>query len=397
MTNLLSLPMTQNKRKNKELYMSANPLETIVFIQLPETFSLGGTSFALNPSIPLPVQQNTSDVSKFNVSNLTWEMILAGVLTILAYDTHNEHLAYYRRLLTETRPNIKAELTEAAILKARNENYEIADEIFCALRGLDPDDMTTVLNSALFYDERAESYRKSGLHEDADACDETAGRFYKKSLTAEPAIPDAFFNAGFFYLKQKDFSHARNCFETYSSLMSSFTDESDENTRYKIRRSKEIADDIASRNLEDELFKSAYDFIVMEQEEKGLEKIKLFIEKNPKVWNAWFMLGWALRRLERWHDAKSAFLQALELGGDNADTFNEIAICCMELHEFSESRKMLHKALQIESENTKIMSNLGFLALKEGNPGEARKFFLSVLEFDPSDKTAQKMLEDMDA
>ncbi len=181
--------------------MSANPLETILFIQLPKTFTLEGTSFSLDPSIPLPVQQDTNDASKFSVSDLTWEMILAGVLTILAYDSNNEHLEYYRRLLIETRPNIKAELTEAAILKARNENYDIAEEIFLALRGLDPNDMTTILNSALFYDEKAESYRKSGLHEDADACDETAARYYKKALSAEPPIPDAFFNAGFFYLK----------------------------------------------------------------------------------------------------------------------------------------------------------------------------------------------------
>ncbi len=377
--------------------MSTNPLQAIVYIKLPETFTISGTSFKLNADIPLPVQQSTADSTKFDISNLTWEMILAGILTILAYDVHNEHIDYYRSLLLETRQNIKAELTEAAILKAHNENYDIADEIFAALRGLDPEDMTTILNSALFYDERAESYRKSGLTEDADACDETASRYYKKALSAEPAIPDAFFNAGFFYLKQKDFSRSRECFETYNSLMSSFTDESDENTQYKIRRSKEIADDIASRNLEDELFKSAYDFIVMEQEEKALEKIRLFLEKNPKVWNAWFMLGWALRRLERWVDAKNAFIQALELGGENADTLNEIAICCMELQEFAESRKMLNKALQLESENTKIMSNLGFLALKEGNPSEARRFFLSVLEFDPNDTVAKKLLEDMEA
>ncbi len=377
--------------------MSANPLETIVYIKLPESFSISDSSFTLDPAIPLPVQLYTTDTSKFNISNLTWEMILAGILTILAYDLNNEHIDYYRSLLLESRPNIKAELTEAAILKARNETGDVAEEIFAALRGLDPADMTTILNSALFYDQRADSYRKSSLNEDADACDDMAHQYYKKVLSAEPAIPDAFFNAGFFYLKQKDFSRSRQCFETYSTLMSSQADTADENIQYKIRRSKEIADDISTRNLEDELFKSAYDFIIMEQEEKGLEQIRQFLGKNPKVWNAWFMLGWGLRRLERWNDAKNAFIQALELGGDNADTFNEIAICCMELREFTESRKMLHKALQLESENTKIMSNLGFLALKEGNPGEARKFFMTVLEFDADDAVAKKMLEDMDA
>ena len=42
------------------------------------------------------------------------------------------------------------------------------------------------------------------------------------------------------------------------------------------------------------------------------------------------------------------------------------------------------------------MSNLGYLSLKEGNPQEARKYFLTVLEFDPNDKIAIKMLEELE-
>lgn len=154
--------------------------------------------------------------------------------------------------------------------------------------------------------------------------------------------------------------------------------------------------DISSRNLEDELFKSAYDFISMGQEEKGLESIKEFLESNPKVWNAWFMLGWALRRLERWSDAKSAFLQAVELGGNNPDTYNELAICCIELEEFSECKKFLSEALKIEPENTKIISNLGFLEMKQGNISEAQKYFTIVLELDPNDVIAKKTLESLE-
>jgi Flp pilus assembly protein TadD len=38
----------------------------------------------------------------------------------------------------------------------------------------------------------------------------------------------------------------------------------------------------------------------------------------------------------------------------------------MELGKFSESRLMLNKALAMEPENIKIISNLGILSLKEG-------------------------------
>lgn len=376
---------------------STNPLESVFFITLPDDYSLPENAFKIDTTIPLPVQSSVKNPSEFDMNSLTWEMILAGILSILAYDINNKHIHYYRSLLTSVKPNIKTELTQAAILKVKNEDFDIAEEIFTALHGLDPEDMGTILNLALFFDERAESYRKSGLNEDADAYDEFAHNYYQQAMAAEPAVPDAFFNAGFFYLKLKNYTRAKECFETYLTLSEKYEEnEVTDNDRRKRSRAEEIVQDISSRNLEDELFKSAYDFISMGQEEKGLESIKEFLESNPKVWNAWFMLGWALRRLERWSDAKTAFLQAIELGGNTPDTYNELAICSMELEEFSECKKFLSEALKQEPENTKIISNLGFLELKQGNTEEAQKYFTIVLEIDPNDVIAKKTLENLE-
>ena len=148
-----------------------NPLDSIVYITIPENFTVPANAFQIDVTIPLPVQKAAGMENQFDSSTLSWEMILAGMLTIMAYEKENIHLPYYRSLLKAVRPDIKKELTEAAILKARNEDYDIAEEIFAALRGFDPDDVGTLVNSALFYDERGSSYRKSGLFEDADACD----------------------------------------------------------------------------------------------------------------------------------------------------------------------------------------------------------------------------------
>lgn len=374
-------------------------INSVVYITLPEDFKVPENAFQIDTTIPLPVQKPASwdESQHFDSSDISWEMILAGILVILAYEKDNVHLPYYRSLLTSVRPQIKKELTEAAILKARNEDFEIAEEIFAALRGLEPDDTTTLINSALFYDERATAYRNNGLFEDADACDDQALQYYKIAMQAENPAPDAYFNAGFFYLKQRNFARAKDVFETYLALISSVTDEnSSENEQYKKNRAQEIIQDISSRNLEDEQFKAAYDYISSGEEEKGLEEIRAFLEKNPKVWNAWFMLGWGLRRLERWADAKAAFTQSVECGGDNVDTFNELAICHIELEEFVEARKLLVKALGIEPENTKVMSNLGFLAKRMGNISEAQRYFVTVLEFEPNDIIAQQALKELE-
>ncbi len=369
----------------------ANPLETIYYIGLPENFVQSDDAFKIDPSIKLPVQKKVNDApGDFDPSQITSEQILAGILTVLAYDKKNEHLDYYRSIIKKVKPNIKKELCEAAILKTKNEDFDLAEEIFLALIGLDPEDVALTLNMALFLDQRADSYRNSGLIEDADAYDADAFSYYKKAMEEEPPLPDVFFNAGFFFMKQHKYREAKDSFETYIALTCDVNDDDlGENGIYKKERAQEIVNFINEQNMDDQTFKDAYDLISRGEEEKGLEQIREFLVKNPKVWNAWFMLGWGLRKLERYDDAKQAFLEALKYGGDtNPDTYNELSLCYVQLKDFKEAQNSLMKALSLDPENTKVISNLGYLSLAQGDIQTARNYFQTVLEIDPKDVIA---------
>ena len=369
----------------------SNPLESVFYISIPENFVASDEAFKIDPKILLPVQKKPDEApGSFNPTEITSEQILAGILTVLAYDKKNENLDYYRSIIKKVKPDIKKELCEAAILKTKNEDFDLAEEIFLALNGLDPEDPAIILNLALFLDQRADSYRNSGLNDDADAYDNDAGEYYASAMNAEPALPDAFFNAGFYYMKQHKYREAKDAFETYIALTCDVADdELGENGIYKKERAQEILDNIKNQNMDDESFRAAYDFISKGQEEKGLEEIRRFLQNNPKVWNAWFMLGWGLRRLERYSDAKMAFLEALKCGGDsNSDTYNELSLCYVQEKDFDAAKDALMKAMAIEPESTKIISNLGYLALAQGNKEEARKFFTTVLEYDSNDRIA---------
>ena len=166
----------------------------------------------------------------------------------------------------------------------------------------------------------------------------------------------------------------------------------------KKRVAQENLNKISSRNLEDEHFHNAYELINRGEEEKGIVEIRKFIQDNPAVWNAWFMLGWGLRRLERFADAKKAFEKARECeGGDeNADTLNELAICQMETGDLKAALETLTQALEMDCDNTKIICNLGYLYLRMGNEAEARKFFMTALEISPDDKIASAALKSLE-
>ena len=147
--------------------------------------------------------------------------------------------------------------------------------------------------------------------------------------------------------------------------------------------------------MDDDRFKAAYEFIARGEEEKGLDKIREFLQANPHVWNAWFMLGWGLRKLGRFSDAKQSFLKSMECDGgeNNADTFNELALCYIEEQNYKDAMKCFENALTLDSENTKVMSNMAYLYLKMGQKDMAKSYFQAVLEFDPNDKIAQMELE----
>jgi tetratricopeptide (TPR) repeat protein len=154
--------------------------------------------------------------------------------------------------------------------------------------------------------------------------------------------------------------------------------------------------EIKDNGLDDENFINAHNLIQEGKTEEGLACIHDFIESRPKVWNGWFMLGWGLRLLGRWEDGKSALKKAIELGGDNSDARNELAICLMETGDTAGARRELERALTGDPENVKIISNLGVLALKNNEKEKAAAFFRTVLEIDSSDPVAKSYLSPQD-
>ncbi|MDR3160868.1 MAG: tetratricopeptide repeat protein [Spirochaetaceae bacterium] len=357
----------------------------IVFLSVPE--SLRGQvesreDFSIDPSIPLPVEL-APGVRDLDLEQLSWEMILSGMLRVIAEEGGNEDADYYRRFVLTIRPNILREFTEAAILKAGNGDYDMALEIMTALRGLFPAAPEVLLNRALILEGRAESLRRSGRDVEAEEENLAALGAYGELLALAPSFPNGLFNAGFFFMKRRDFGRARECFSGYLPLA---------DDPVKKEKAKALIREIESRGLEDAEFREAYDLIRGDQEEAGLLKVRDFLENHPQVWNGWFLLGWALRRLGRWEDGAAAFTKALDLGGDNGDTRNELAICLMEVGDYRAARKELEAALREDPDNVKIISNLGVLALKSGDDDEASGFFRTVLELDPQDSLAREYL-----
>jgi len=359
--------------------MSDKRHNKLIFLAVPDSLR---DQEGVNPDIPLPVEIPDGE-EELNLAELSWEMIISGMLVVISEGKENsEWIDYYRHFVLAVRPMILGELSEAAILKAQSGEFDLALEILDTLRGFNPSSPAVLLNRALVMEEQASALERRS-EAGAVAAFEAAEAAYTTAMTLDPPFPDISFNAGFFYLERKNFRRARECFSLYVTI----SEDSE-----KAERAKSIIEDIEHSGLEDESFTGAYALIQQGNEEAGMRSIRDFIEKRPSVWNGWFVLGWALRRLERWQDGAAAFAKAVELGGDGSDTRNELAICLMESGDLRGARRELEAALHDDPENIKIISNLGVLALKNGSADEAAAFFRTVLELDPHDPIANKYL-----
>jgi tetratricopeptide (TPR) repeat protein len=358
-------------------------LENILYISVPEGFDRTIGDFRVDPEIMLPVEVKES-VDNFHPTDLSWEQIISGMLKILGHQPNHEHSDYYRRFVQAAKPELVQELTETGIFKAKNGDFDVAEEIFAALSGLVPGDDNVELNRALLYEQRADAYDELGKEELASHYTDKAFEVYQNLLSKNTAPVEVYFNAGFFFLKQRNYERARDQFAQY-------IDEGEDET--KIAEAQRVVSDIDAQQLMDRLFKEAYDFIRLGKEREGIEKIQEFLQKNPSVWNAWFLLGWAHRRLGEYEQARDAFLKAIEQGSDEVDTLNELSICLMELGDLAESKRRLEQAVPQEPENTKVLSNLGIVAMKQGELEEASGYFHTVLELAPEDEIARHYLD----
>lgn len=373
-----------------------NPIDSLLYVQI--SAEQAGKIFEdLDSYIPLPIQLSEPNQKEdFKAEDMEPEMILAGMLTVFAYDRENPNIQYYRKIFNLLRPDIRKEMTQVAIIKTRNFDFEMAEEILLSLEGLNPDDGITKLNLALLMEERAQYCQMRNLFDDALSFNKRAEELYSELILFEPPLPAVFFNAAYFFIKQKNYIKAKSLLKTYLEI----ENDSSETGEFRKAKASEMLKIISEQALDDELFQKAHKYIDLGEEEKAAESIKLFLRKNPKVWNAWFLLGWALRRMSRWEDARSSFLKAGELLENSeisdkeplCDVYNELAICLMELKSFDEAEKYLINALSLDSENIKIISNLGTLALKQGKQEEAEAFFRTVLEINPDDKIALSVL-----
>ncbi len=338
-------------------------LKGISFIDVPKDLKVSFGSFKVDPGIKLPVERKEGKKA-LEPQDVTVEAIIAGMITIIAYDEKHPSYDYYRAFVNAVEPRTAEELNKAAIAKQEVKDYDFAEELFLAVYHLMPQSASAI-NLATLY-----SYRS--VDEEEKKNEEEAERYL---ILSKNTLFDALSRFG----ENEDILRELSSFEGYMGNLENALSYGERYMKVasegeKKEEMKKYLKKVRSRIESDELFKEAYDFIMLDEPDKALESIGKFLKNNSDVWNGHFLKAWALRKNKDYKGAKEALLKCLELGERNSDIYNELSLCELEDGNRELAKAYLDTAVDLDGENLTCVSNLAYLHLMDDEFDEARYF-----------------------
>lgn len=379
--------MTENHQHEQDCDCGQNnrhQMEDVVYITLPETMRQEINGFMVDPSRRIPLQLKPGQTTIESSDEIGIEMIMAGLLKVVAWEPDHKDFPYYRDFILALQPDAPKELNLAAIAKAKSKDYDFSEELFLAINHLSPEP-STFINLAVIYGERAAVLDTEGKREEADYYQEKLLRILSDGLKQFPDDTDLLAEIGTFNLYQGNMEIARDYLERYLELAP------DSPRRKQISN---MMGDVKEKLDDNRIIMQAYDEIQMGNEDKALELLRDFVKDNPKVWNAWFLTGWAHRRREEYQQGQEAFMKCLELGETSSDIYNELAICTLEVGDRELAKSYLDIALDLDPENVKILTNLAFLHLRDDEYDQARELLERARACDERDPGVKQLMKD---
>ena len=361
----------------------SDELKNIIFITLPPSAAERVTEFAIDPTIEIPVQLPDGQTGLAGPEQISLELIVAGMLKILAWDSTHPHRAYYRSFVLAAQPSAAEELTIAAIAQEKKGNHHFSEELFRTVCALEPASAAFINLATLYSTIAAQDKAKGEVY---DEYQQKALDTLKEGLEANEDDGDLLREIGYFHLYQGNTEIACTYLERYL--------ESEGPADEKRAHTEKILADIKAKLADDESLMASYDAIQMSNEEEAITILDRFLSDNPTVWNAWFLKGWALRRLSRFNEAQEAFIKALSYTTGSSDLYNELAICALESGERPLAKEYLNTAIDLDEENITLLSNLAYLHLGDGELDLAREYLERCRAIDDGDPLLAKLIEE---
>ena len=356
-------------------------LRSIRYIKVPKGMRIESDIFRLDQNIMLPVQLAAGE-TRLTPDGISLESIVSGMLTIIAYDENHKDASYFKDFVLTVDPMLPDKLNKAAIAKEEQKDYEFAEELFLAVYHLMPQSASCI-NLATLYSAMAVDARDKGDEEKEDEYLLSAKRTLKDGLRRFGENADILAEIASYEAFTGNLEEARDYLDRYMAA----AEEGE-----KKQEMKKLLSRIEVQLENDEEIKEAYDFIMLDDTEKAIAAADRFIERNPKVWNGYFLRGWALRKAGKFEEARKDLMKCLELGESSADIYNELSIAELEVGDRTLAKTYLETAADLDPDNLTVASNLSYLYLQDDELDEAREYLEKARYLSGNDEIVRNLI-----
>lgn len=353
-------------------------LKDIRFITLPDERKIGDV--AIRADIPIPVQFPQGSVT----DDIDFNSIVAGLIKIVAWDSENKDIEYYKKLLLELQPDVVKELNLAAIAKSKKKDFEFAEELMLAVNHLS-DAPESYINLAVLYAQMTVELHKKNDDTKADMYDDKIIAVLNECKSRHEKYAATYSEISAFHMRHGDIESARDYLAKYTEL------EKDKKKRDQAQSTlKSIEKMLSSKDQ----IMYAYDKMMMGCADDALEIMNKYIASNEKRWESYFLRGWAKRVLEDYSGAQKDLLESVRIDGKNAEVYNELSICARESGDTELAKSYLQIAVDLDGDDVIYLSNLAFLHLASGEFEESRELLEKARKIDPEDPQLKYLIEE---
>lgn len=367
--------------------MSKENTEEFTYIRIPPDGNIMYASFRLDPSKPLPVVMTKEDKEKGDVS---LSAIKTGLITAISHrgtdEIAREYFDYYKDIILSEKDALQ-NLNAAARVRLEKKDYKNAEVLLKALVALSPNVEDFILLSTLYASLAKDAEKKDiDAYEKYDALTLETLKSAHKMFGDEPSI---LMELGCFHFREGNYENAENYFDLFlkNAPLSDKRRENAENLKKKATLAIE----------EDEKISEVYDDLMMDRGEIGEEKAKALFAAHPKDEQYHLLYGWALRVNKKFKEAREVLLEALKLGGEEAELFNELSLSEWEVGSKDLAKEYMQMAADVDTVSSLFVSNLAYMCIHLKDFEEAERAIYELIRRDKNDPMIKELVSMFDA
>jgi tetratricopeptide (TPR) repeat protein len=362
-----------------------NMTDRISFVELKENAELNIKGYTVEKGLPLPIVTNTlvEEIKKGSLGDqLNVSHIVEGMIYILGIDMNFKYNSQYKDILYRFNPKIEDFMLYTGLKLDEEGKHDDSAIVFRALVNINGKNINGLFNYAIQLERIAKKLIESNREEKGNDFLKESTDILESILDLEPKYALAYYKLGYHYKNYGQFLKARLMWEKYLNL-------DDDKVRLQ-----EIREEISLIN-DDAEYEEGLNYISRGNYNKALDKLYPLLQRHNDNWNLFYMAGLAYKGTRDYEMAVENFAEAINLGGEHPDLYNELAICLFGIGNINEAIDILSKGIELYKDNYRLVFNRGLIYMQLGLYDIALQDVEKAYNLNPEDMSVRNTYEQL--